>query len=110
MMRALVIHPDTTFEVKQIDATLNGLQGLVGGWIEATNTYRTEATIFMNEEGKIHGLPYNELATDLWQALDSRITGWIAGTAVVLGPVDAEGNETPVTDEVLATFSRLVSA
>ena len=51
------------------------MQGLVGGYIEATHGYRNSdghdedaprITFYLNEEGKIHQLPENGLATALW--------------------------------------------
>jgi hypothetical protein len=45
--------------------TLEELQQYVGGWIEMIGL-SDGRTIVCNEEGKIHGLPLNTLATDIW--------------------------------------------
>ena len=43
------------------EPTLKQLQGAVGGHIELLRT--KEGDFFLNEEGKLIGLPYNEKAT-----------------------------------------------
>jgi hypothetical protein len=49
---------------------LEDLQKAVGGNIEIvphfTHYNGDEAYVFCNEEGKLHDLPFNEVATNLW--------------------------------------------
>lgn len=45
-------------EIREIDNTLEELQGIVGGYIE-TFTFSSDATLIINEEGLLLGLPVN---------------------------------------------------
>lgn len=105
--RAIVIRPDDTFTVDEIDVSLSSLQALVGGYIEAAMS-NERGTIFCNEEGKLEGLPVNRLATWLWRSLaPGQYADSLVGTVVVLGPVDSSGDETDVTEYALKAFSHL---
>ena len=75
-MKAVIIPADSRTPVRLVDAelTLDYLQGAVGGLIEAVNIEEVltdegrkdvDATVFVNEEGKLLGLPVNSRATDL---------------------------------------------
>ena len=107
-MKALVITPEGTATVEDIKPDLDGLQALVGGYIEAAPT-KGDVTVYVNEEGKIHGLPINAVATDLYYKLAPFMEGHdiLVGTVVILGPVDDEGYETAVPDSVLALADAL---
>lgn len=101
----LVITPGDATAVRQtIDLDLSALQGLVGGYLEAISFDRTLGAVYINEEGKLRGLPYNAVG-DLFvtTALDrvgrTLIGGdMIVGPIVVVGPPDSEGDETSVTE------------
>jgi Domain of unknown function (DUF3846) len=82
------------------DNELGALQELVGGWIEYVPTEQP-VTLYCNEEGKIEGLPLNELATQLFGQL--LMPGdYLAGDIVALGPLDDEGESTSVSEDMLA--------
>ena len=68
----------------------------VGGYIELVPNFYTKAILYCNEEGKMNGLPPN------FPLLDPHgsIIDIIAGTVVMMGPCDGEGNETELTDEL----------
>lgn len=106
-----VIGPCRIESVPATDDRLRYLQKAVGGWIEAvsiedvlTDSGRVHvpATVWVNEEGKLDGLPVNPRATDLCALT---IGGWFAdvicGDAVVLGPPDARGDETTCPDLIV---------
>ena len=47
---------------------LDELQAFVGGYIEVLHPpSKTGAMLIVNEEGKLRGLPHNEIATQMWQ-------------------------------------------
>lgn len=91
--------------------TLAHLQAVVGGYIEAVTVTRVltdtglrsaPCTVFVNEEGKLHNLPFNARATDLCAvSIAPPPADYIAGDVAVLGPPDARGDETDVPDAVL---------
>jgi hypothetical protein len=96
--------------------SLADYQAIVGGYIEAVDLHPAQgrpagadgSTIFVNEEGKIHGLEFNSIASDLalpW------LMPWdsIVGDVVVVGPVDGRGEMTDVT-EWAARRVRLVAS
>lgn len=88
-------------EVKSID--LEYLQKQVAGWVEALGIPDTEVTMYLNEEGKLDGLPVNLRANRIAhrhhavQAFDI-----IVGDAVIVGPVDDEGYDTGLTEDHVA--------
>ena len=67
--------------------TLEELQGFVGGPLELVTTYDTNL-FFINEEGKLLGLPYNEQATHY---LADRLQpgDYIVGPAVLMSEQEA---------------------
>jgi hypothetical protein len=83
-----------TCEAKNV---LETIQGHVDGWIEAIPTADT-ITIWVNEEGKIHGKPHNIAADMVWAAFDKwnclAAGDWIAGNAVITGPPNRTGRTT----------------
>ena len=93
VIKALVIDPDAPAgsAVREIDQELSTFQQLVGGYIEGVygldDDGDAQATIFINEEGKIYGLPVNRIATLIWYHLEPEVRGHdvLCGTAVIVG-------------------------
>lgn len=84
---------------------LDSLQSLVGGLIEALPIDPARATVYLNEEGKLLGLP----PTALWVSDDgSTLLDVLCGPLVVMGPVDGEGNTLGLTPEALAYVRAVV--
>lgn len=102
-MKAIIFPTDGDPRVEDITPDLATLKELVGGYIEAAPT-NGDVTVYVNEEGKINGLPPNTPATFFWWSLAPFMKGHdvISGPAVILGPADDEGDETPVPDQVIA--------
>jgi hypothetical protein len=105
-MRAVVVAGPTAddWHDGEIDGSLSGLQSIVGGHIEALPIDSDRATVFLNEEGKLIGLP----ATALWTTASGEVLDGLAGHLVILGPVDEEGDTLPLTDEALAYARQFV--
>lgn len=105
-MKALIVTPEGERRVEDIDPGLDTLQGLVGGYIEAAPTDGS-VTVYVNEEGKLTGLPYNEVGTALYYKLAPFMAGQdvLVGTIVIVGPVDDEGYDTDLPDEILAALA-----
>jgi hypothetical protein len=110
MIKAIVIHADSTFSVTEIDGKLKSLQSIVGGYLEEVGS--RDVTLFINEEGKFEDLPLNHLATVLWWVICPHMAGQdiLRGDAIVLGPVDANGNETSVTADTMWLLAEILSA
>lgn len=97
----VTITPEGVVTNLEIENTLEALQGLVGGYIEHV-ALKDGASMFVNEEGLMLGLPPNELANTLVATHRLRdILGHLVGTVVVVGSADAEGDCTSVPSWVL---------
>jgi len=91
-MYAVTITAEGNYEVVPFEPGLKFLQAAVGGLIEPVDfeVMGLEHTLWLNEEGKILGLPYNDLATYL-------VAGWlfpgdyIVGDCIVTGGTGPEG-------------------
>jgi hypothetical protein len=94
------------------DGSLANLQQAVAGFVEVQA--HTEGDIWLNDEGRINGLPLNVRATH-WVLRDSSMAKqaltWegstLYGDCVVTGPADREGEITPVDPELVAYFDGL---
>jgi hypothetical protein len=94
-IKALVVPTEGEPEVRDVDASLSGLQSFVGGHIESTVTRDERVHGYINEEGKMLGLPYNHNATTLCRLFPE---DYIAGPAVFMGSTD-DGDEADVPEE-----------
>ena len=102
-MRTIVIEPtmdDFTPAPKfvEIDGSLKSFQGLVGGYIEAVRTNIAGCDAYINDEGKLNGLPLNILASHICPLTHG---DYIVGTMVLVGPPDNNGDETDVDEGVM---------
>lgn len=107
MLKVLLIpaEAEKPVEVKEIgDDLLTAFQSLVDGDIEAIGLNEPPAVMYMNEEGKLRGLPYNDRATVLlWQCSPAfRNRDFIAGACLIVGLPDDNGNDTDCPEEYRA--------
>jgi len=75
--------------------SLETLQAAVGGYIQAIDLLGL--TMWINEEGKIHNLPFNPFATLLWEAEFGK-TDVILGDIILTGQPDGEGFTTSIPE------------
>jgi hypothetical protein len=100
-MKAVIIKTDNSKEVVEFDRTnsYEVLSGAVDGYIQQVPLDDIGVTMYVNEEGKIHGLQQNPIATALW------IDQWgetdvITGNVICVNEkVDDDGYDTGLTDE-----------
>ena len=112
-MKALKITADGN--VDQIE--VNGYEDLkehIGGWLEGLHL-TDDMFAYIDEEGKMKGLPYNVLATALCQVKQVGLapTDFISGTMLIVGSPDEEGNDTNVPFNLeynLSVLAREVAA
>lgn len=80
--------------------TLSDLQACVGGWIESIEL-SDGSTMYVNEEGRIHSLPFNSIASDVCglNHLTHHMLLGIVGDVVVVGPLTPDGTDTDVTNK-----------
>ena len=63
-LRVLVVEPGKTPAVRAIDRSLESMQRLVGGYIQAVYPFDDPLALICNEEGKLLGLPMNRTLRD----------------------------------------------
>ena len=100
-MRILVIEPLEKPYIKEIDGSLESMQKIVGGLIQAIYPYEDkDVALVCNEEAKLIGLPLNRaLYDDKGQIYDI-----IAGTFFLCqAPTDSENFES-LTDEQIRKY------
>lgn len=63
-MKVLVVEPMKPCEVREIPDTLEAMQAIVGGYIQAVYPFQEEVAVVCNEEGRNLNLPYNRPLMD----------------------------------------------
>lgn len=111
MITGIVIPADLDQPVRleQLDkADLGVYRRLVGGPLEAVELERPAASLYLNEQGKLEELPINPRATLIVWVHNSRYRGHdtIVGDVFIVGPVDEEGDDLTVPDELVALFTK----
>ena len=94
-------------EVRQFK-DVDDYQQAVGGLIDAVDLYDIGATLYVNDEGLVIGLPFNARATHLWwlHVPQARNEAYLVGNAVLVGVPDADGETTDIPDELLRALTR----
>jgi len=90
---------DQPLRREELEATdLGAFQRLVGGRIEPVELYLPNGTLYLNEEGKNEEMPVNQRATALASVHNRLFRGndYVAGDAVVVGPLNGRGHDTTV--------------
>ncbi|CAB4129738.1 Protein of unknown function DUF3846 [uncultured Caudovirales phage] len=109
--KAVIIHTNGSKSVVEFneETEYDVLSGAVGGYIERV-TMRNEVDMWVNEEGKLNGLPQNPIATAIWQDSYGN-TDVIVGDVIFTCDSDTEGNILGLSEaqieELLAYNSRL---
>lgn len=87
-IRVVLLEPGKQAKVKEIDASISGMQKLVGGDIQAVYPYAEAVCLICNDEGKIAGLPLNRALyaeEDMEEIQRGEIYDIIAGTCFLCG-------------------------
>ena len=77
----VLLEPGKLARKAEIDASLEGMQKLVGGYIEAFYPFQEEVCIVCNEEGKLNGLPLNRAVRS--EGPEQKMLDIIAGTCFI---------------------------
>ncbi|OZD39001.1 hypothetical protein CH252_31050 [Rhodococcus sp. 06-1477-1B] len=100
MVQGIIIPSSDAEDMRAQEFTeVKDYQKAVGGWVEALDIVSFGCTMYLNEEGLIHGLPYNRRATYLWwyHVPHARGQARLAGDAVLVGVPDQDGRATDVS-------------
>lgn len=105
-MKALKIALDT-IEVVEVNGYEEIKSQLDGGWVEGLHL-ADDAFAYIDEEGKMKGLPYNSVATELCTRLKTGLQqgDFISGTMIVFGQPDENGDETDCPDYIIEFFQQ----
>lgn len=110
MRNALKLSTDGTLSTLDLDApegSLKVLQGAVGGYVEAADL-TDHVTMWMNDEGKITGLPRNVAATGLYcKNLD--VVDVVCGDVVFTGGTDYRGETKGLPEDIEAALRTIVT-
>ena len=102
-MKILVVESGKTPAEREIDGSLESMQAVVGGMIQAVYPFDDPVALICNEEGKNLGLPLNRA---LFDPETHRVIEIIAGTFFICGaPADSE-HFASLTEEQLTVYRR----
>lgn len=99
--RILVVEPTRKPEVREISGTLESMQEIVGGLIQALYPFKEPVALVSNDEGKFLGLPMNRALRDE----EGKLYDILSGTFFICG---ISGDDfTSLTEEQLQLFQRI---
>ena len=102
-MKILVIEPEKCPVVREIIDSLEEMQVIVGGYIQAIYPFADEVALVCNDEGKLQGLPLNRALRDA----EGKIYDVISGTFFLCtAPADSDDFQS-LTDEQMAKYKAL---
>jgi len=99
-MKVLVIQPEKAPEEREISGSLESMQAVVGGLIQAVYPFEEPVALICNEEGKLLGLPWNRALYDE----EDDLCEIIAGTFFVCGI--SNDDFCSLTEQQLETYSK----
>ena len=102
-MKILLVEPNRQPVVREIDGSLESMQQVVGGLIEAIYPFEDAVALVCNEEGKLCGLPYNRALRDR----DGHVYDVVAGTFFLCGAPPDSDRFTDLTEEQIETYTRI---
>ena len=103
-MKILVAEPGKTPEVKEIDGSLESMQEVVGGYIEAIYPFDDPIALVCNDEGKINGLPPNRILIDK----TGDVLDIICGTFFLCEALPTEENFTGLHDAEVEKYMEIL--
>ena len=103
-MTVLKIEPHKHPETVEIDGSLESMQSIVGGLIQAIYPFEEPVALVCNDEGKLCGLEKNRA---LYSSENGAIYDVICGTFFVCGVSTEEAKFTSLTPEQIKTYTQL---
>lgn len=110
-MKYAIIPVEEPVQIHEVETLgLKPLQAAVKGYIEAVHLVDNEACMYVNEEGKLEGLPLNRRANEIAHEHKAIFANdVIVGDVAITGDVDDEGNTTGLSDEWATKLQALPS-
>lgn len=104
------IHITTDLDLLEMtDVAYNSVREAVGGTIQhiALQGAFEGLALYVHDEGKLLGLPFNDIATAIWEASYGKTDVILGNAVLVSNKVDSEGNELPLSE---AKAERILNA
>ena len=101
-MKILIVAPNQIPQPAEITGTLEEMQQIVGGLIDAVYPFAEPVALICNDEGKLLGLPLNRA---LYDAETGKLYDVIAGTFFLCGCPPDEDSFTGLTEEQVARYT-----
>ena len=99
-MTVLIVEPGKQPRKAEIDGSLEGMQQVVGGYIQAIYPFEDPVALICNEEGKLLNLPLNRALRDD----EGNVYDIISGTFFLCAaPLDSKHFES-LTDQQVKTY------
>lgn len=99
-MKVLMIEPGKKPRKAEIDGSLEGMQKVVGGYIQAVYPFEDPVALICNEEGKLLELPFNRALRDE----DGDIYDIVSGTFFLCSaPPDSDSFE-DLSDKLMEKY------
>ena len=101
-MRVLVVEPERRPEAREIDGSLESMQEIVGGLIQAVYAFDDDDSVVLvcNDAGKVTNLPANRGLRDK----DGQIYDIVCGTFFVCGAPAGSDHFTSLTPEQIKRY------
>jgi len=97
-IKALIVEPAREPYPVEIEPSLQSLQGLIGGTIQAIYPFTDEVAVIAHDEGKLIGLPWNRPLRDE----DGQIYDILVGTFLVVGLTEDDFGS--LSDEMIRKY------
>ena len=102
-MTVLIVEPGKKPRKSEINGSLEGMQQVVGGYIQAIYPFEDPVALICNEEGKILDLPFNRALRDE----NGDIYDIVSGTFFLCSaPPDSDSFE-GLSDELMEKYSQM---
>ena len=105
MSKVLVIEPGKYPEEREMELDCKSIQNVVGGYFESISAEpygEDDAIIYINEEGKINGMPFNRVLMD-----DDNIIDLLVGPMMICRFKDGDENCSSLTQEQILHYKNL---
>jgi len=99
-MKVIIVKPQEKPVVAEIDSSLEAMQEVVGGYIQAVYPFEAPVALICNEEGKLLGLPLNRAL----RATEDTVCDIIAGTLFLCGASLDCDHFTSLTEDQIVTY------
>ena len=102
MAKALIVRTDDSRETVEFEVgnSYNTIKTAVNGYIECVHLPSLGVDMWLNEEGKLNGLPRNAFGSLLW-VREYGLTDLMVGDIILTGGADDEGETLGLTDTQL---------